>query len=171
MYRPAMLDQFNQTLAFWITALESYTYEQLCLQPNPESWSLGQVYIHLLEETTYYLQQSEACLTTTEHASESMTEAAKVMFQQNSFPNEKIQGYATVSNVSQPESKAHVRAAFLELKRMGNKLATNIATHEPAGKTKHPGLGYFNAAEWLQFAEMHLRHHQRQKEWIDAFLQ
>ena len=27
------------------------------------------------------------------------------------------------------------------------------------GKTKHPGLNYFTAKEWLQFAEMHLRHH------------
>jgi hypothetical protein len=34
-------------------------------------------------------------------------------------------------------------------------------------KNKHPGLDYFNANEWLQFAEMHLRHHLRQKKRID----
>lgn len=38
------------------------------------------------------------------------------------------------------------------------------------GKTKHPGLDYFSAIEWLQFAEMHLRHHLRQKKRIDHFL-
>ena len=38
------------------------------------------------------------------------------------------------------------------------------------GKTKHPGLGYFSAEEWLQFAEMHFRHHLRQKKRIDEFL-
>jgi hypothetical protein len=38
------------------------------------------------------------------------------------------------------------------------------------GKTKHPGLGFFNANEWLQFAEMHLRHHLKQKERIEEFL-
>jgi hypothetical protein len=38
------------------------------------------------------------------------------------------------------------------------------------GKAGHPGLGYFSAAEWLQFAEMHLRHHFRQKERLDVAL-
>jgi len=39
------------------------------------------------------------------------------------------------------------------------------------GKSKHPGLGFFSASEWFQFAEMHLRHHLKQKERIDRFLQ
>ena len=38
------------------------------------------------------------------------------------------------------------------------------------GKTKHPGLGYFDAREWLGFAEMHMRHHLRQKERIEKCL-
>jgi hypothetical protein len=38
------------------------------------------------------------------------------------------------------------------------------------GKTKHPGLNYFTAKEWLQFAGMHLRHHLKQKKRIDDFL-
>ena len=38
------------------------------------------------------------------------------------------------------------------------------------GKTKHPGLNYFNANEWLQFAEMHFRHHLRQNNRIKTFL-
>ncbi|HEV9036934.1 MAG TPA: hypothetical protein VGQ51_09945 [Puia sp.] len=38
------------------------------------------------------------------------------------------------------------------------------------GKTRHPGLHYFNSLEWLQFAEMHMRHHFRQKKRIDACL-
>ena len=38
------------------------------------------------------------------------------------------------------------------------------------GKAKHPGLNYLNASEWLQFADMHMRHHLRQKKRIDDFL-
>jgi hypothetical protein len=38
------------------------------------------------------------------------------------------------------------------------------------GKTKYPGLNYFTAKEWLQFAGIHLRHHLKQKKRIDDFL-
>jgi hypothetical protein len=36
------------------------------------------------------------------------------------------------------------------------------------GKAKHPGLVYFSAIEWYQFAEMHFRHHFWQKKKPDA---
>jgi hypothetical protein len=39
------------------------------------------------------------------------------------------------------------------------------------GKTKHPGSNYFTAKEWLQFAEIHLRHHLKQKKRIDDFFE
>jgi hypothetical protein len=46
-----------------------------------------------------------------------------------------------------------------------------LITQSPyKGKTKHPGLHYFNADEWLQFADMHFRHHVKQKKKIDDFL-
>jgi hypothetical protein len=35
------------------------------------------------------------------------------------------------------------------------------------GKTRHPGLLFFSALEWLRFTEMHMRHHFRQKKRID----
>jgi len=45
-----------------------------------------------------------------------------------------------------------------------------ISSNQPKGKSKHPGLGYFSAEEWLQFAEMHFRHHLTQKKLIDNYL-
>jgi hypothetical protein len=49
--------------------------------------------------------------------------------------------------------------------------AIKITESPFGGKTKHPGLGYFSAHEWLQFADMHFRHHLRQKKRIDDFLE
>jgi hypothetical protein len=37
-------------------------------------------------------------------------------------------------------------------------------------ETQHPGLYHFSANEWYQFAEMHFRHHVRQKKRIDDYL-
>jgi protein associated with RNAse G/E len=47
---------------------------------------------------------------------------------------------------------------LLELKAEINNVAMLISTNTSQGKTKHPGLHYFNAKEWFQFAEMHVRH-------------
>jgi hypothetical protein len=50
-------------------------------------------------------------------------------------------------------------------------LARQIPASPFKGRTRHPGLGYFDAAEWFRFAGMHFRHHARQKKRIDEFLQ
>ena len=38
------------------------------------------------------------------------------------------------------------------------------------GKTAHPGFSYLNASEWYRLIPMHFKHHLRQKENIDTFL-
>ena len=60
--------------------------------------------------------------------------------------------------------------ALLKLKDELNKAAALVSTRSGKGKTKHPGLHYFTAREWLQFADMHMRHHLRQKKRIEEFL-
>jgi len=57
-----ILGIFNQTIDDWISELESYRLEKLLLKPTPESWSLGQLYIHLIDQTKYYFEQIEDCL-------------------------------------------------------------------------------------------------------------
>jgi hypothetical protein len=71
----------------------------------------------------------------------------------------------------QPESKEQVLHSLRKIKAKMNEISSVILRSPFNGKTKHPGLGYFSAHQWLQFAEMHLRHHFRQKRRIDTFLQ
>ena len=70
----------------------------------------------------------------------------------------------------QPQSNEILLQLFINLKKDMNEAATQIDNSKSKGKTKHPGFNYFNATEWLQFAEMHLRHHLKQKERIEEFL-
>ncbi|MEJ7682627.1 MAG: hypothetical protein WKG06_33175 [Segetibacter sp.] len=58
----------------------------------------------------------------------------------------------------------------MNLKDEINNVEISISKSPFKGKTKHPGLGYFNANEWLQFAEMHFRHHFKTKEKNRRFL-
>ncbi len=166
-----LIDQFNSTIDNWIDALDQYSLDELLFRPNHESWSLGQVYMHLLNETQYYISQIRYCLEHHENINERMKDAGAVMLANNSFPNERIKGDPEVtSKIGQPQNKEQLLTGMLAVKEEMNSCWTAIARDESNSKTMHPGLGYFTAAEWLQFAEMHLRHHFRQKTGIDKLL-
>jgi len=182
------IEQFNHTIEGWISELDSYSLEQLHARPDAESWSLGQVYMHLIDETTWYLGQMESCLAHKEHAEEEMIDRAKTMFANNEFPNEQIKGDPFIANnIPQPTSTAQLHTGLNDIKRTANRLVKRLGNRlddisrksetggsatggSATGKTKHPGLGYFSGEEWLQYAGMHIRHHLRQKERLDLFL-
>ncbi len=161
--------EFNHTIDIWINELERSTFARICARPFQDSWSLGQVCMHLMEATGHYLQQARICLSTNDHASEEMSGNAKVMFQNNSFPDELIEGPPSNSATQQPGSKEQLIRFLIDLKKEISDVGILISASAFKGKTKHPGLNYFNAHEWMQFAEMHFRHHLRQKKRLDEF--
>jgi hypothetical protein len=48
-------EDFNHTIDFWIDELEQYDFRQLLAQSAPGKWSIGQVYMHLISETTHFV--------------------------------------------------------------------------------------------------------------------
>jgi len=164
------IDDFNYTIDIWIKELEKYDFDQLCTKPSSTTWSLGQMYMHLIEDTGYYIEQIKICLSNNENATEDAAPAAKIMFANNSFPDEIIEGAPSNLYMPQPESKEQLLHSLDNIKTEMNTLAILINESLFKGKTKHPGLNYFSASEWLQFADMHFRHHLRQKKRIDDFL-
>jgi hypothetical protein len=93
------------------------------------------------------------------------------MLLNNAFPDIQMEGPPDNDFTTQPKSKKEIIDALKRQKAEIAIIAGQIETTKFKGKTKHPGLQYFNANEWFQFAEMHLRHHLRQKSRIDEFLQ
>lgn len=164
------IENFNHTMDIWLKDLEQTSFDRICAKPSKDSWSLGQVCMHLIHETSYYLEQIKICLSTDDNAMKEMSPNAKIMFRNNDFPNKLIEGPSTNSNTAQPYSKEQLISDLMNLKEQINIAQTLISTSSSKGKTKHPGLNYFNANEWLQFAEMHFRHHLRQKKRIEDFL-
>ncbi len=163
-----LLSAFNSSITLWIGYLDAYTLQQLQRRPAPGSWSLGQVYKHLISDTEFYVSQMKAALETDKYSDEKMTPAAAAMFAANSFPHQQLENPFNDINLSQPTSKEQLLQQLTALNKNVHQLFRN-AGHK-GGKTLHPGFQYFSAAEWLQFADMHLRHHLRQKERIDAMI-
>lgn len=166
-----LTEDFKDTIDVWLEALEQYDYRQLCTKPSPHSWSLGQLYIHLITDTKYYIEQIKSCLSTNDNAVEEATPFAKTLFANNGFPDIIIEGHPSNSTIPQPGSKEGLVRDLIALKDEINSTGITLFKSAPKGKTKHPGLGYFNAHEWFQLGEMHFRHHLRQKKKIDDFLE
>lgn len=162
-----IIDQFNNTVNQWIACLDDYTIDMLHRQPQPSSWSLGQVYVHIIDDTSYFVEQIAAALTTTANSDKEMHKNAKFIFKNNGFPDILVQGPSTNVAIRQPQDKNELSEALTAIKDKVNQLYTTFDFSKATGKTQHPGLWFFSASEWLQFAEMHMRHHFRQKKRID----
>jgi hypothetical protein len=166
-----LLQDFNNTIDSWLETLEQYSYDKFIIKPDRESWSLGQVFMHLVNEMQYYITEIESCLQHNDNASEKMKEQAVNLFAINAFPDERMKGEpGSTSKIQQPSGKSQLQAEMIEIRSRMNQLWVDISRNESNGKTMHPGLGYFNAREWFQFAEVHLRHHLRQKARIEEYL-
>ena len=164
------LKQFNATIQIWIDAVDDYSLEILRQHPWEGSWSLGQVYRHILDDTEWFVGQMKAAQETKDNGEKEMHADAKQMFRDGGFPALEIQGPATNTFIPQPESKEELKQRLIAIKEAVNRLFREYDIALSRGKTQHPGLLFFSSSEWLQFAEMHMRHHLRQKHRIDEAL-
>lgn len=100
-----------------------------------------------------------------------MTAFASQVFADNAFPEGEIKGNAPLSQVLlQPDIKAALTGQMIRIKIKLLTLWPFVIDTTTTGKTQHTVPGYFNAQEWLQFAELHMRHHLWQKQSKEAEL-
>ena len=56
------IEDFNHTIDAWIDALQRYSIEDLTTKPSPDSWSMGQLYNHIIDETKFYMGRITICI-------------------------------------------------------------------------------------------------------------
>jgi hypothetical protein len=167
-----VFDTYLQIAGIWESELEKYSDEQFLMNPSPESWSIGQVYEHLvMGALNYHVKQIEQCLLSDANQIEKKTFPGILMFSLHSFPPVRIKvPPSPLYTPKQPESKTRIQAGMRLLQKKLQDLSREIEHAVHFGKTKHPVLGYLGAKEWYQLIVMHFRHHLRQKKRIDVFL-
>ena len=166
------IKNFNDTIDIWIKELSRFTIEQLKVKPDDKSWSLGQLYEHLIEETNWYNGQIEMTLGNEKNSNKMTSDVAKVLLKRGSFENKRFQGDPLISeNVKQPTSIAKLKSDLEGLKQNTNEIWVKMNNASKYGKSEHPGIGFLNCFEWIQYSEMHMRHHIKQKKRIENFLQ
>lgn len=165
------IDNFNRTIDIWLNELNSYTLNQLLLKPDGKSWSLGQLYNHIVEETNWYNGQILIALTDKENSKVATLERTRILMNRGSFENKLFKGDPSIAeNMEQPKSVEDIKLDLEKLKTSTNQLFSKVNKTSINGKSEHPGMGFMNCSEWLRYSEMHMRHHLKQKARIDNFL-
>lgn len=166
------LKKFKKTLETWRNELTHYEFQTLLKKPNEISWSMGQVYIHLINSTlNFHLQQAQFCSENSENSEKSMNFRGLMTYKLlGSFPPIKVKVPESESYTpKQPQSKEQIIEGLSKVKTEMELTLQKLETKNQ-GKTKHPGFEYLNGNEWYRLIEMHFRHHLRQKARIDQFL-
>jgi len=166
-----IIDKFNETIDIWLNALDSFTLKQLLIKPNEKSWSLGQLYCHIIDESKWYNKQIRISLLDKENSNIATTEKTRILMDRGSFEDIMIKGDPLISeNIKQPRSINNLKSELEKLKKSTNEIWATMNSLSSHGKSKHPGMGYMTCFEWLRYSEMHMRHHLKQKERIQKFL-
>jgi hypothetical protein len=160
---------FQKIFAYWKVALDSYTENDLKKRLNEDSWTLGQVYKHLINSTLqFHLKQVSICLASAENNKEKKNFKGFLAYNiLKGFPPIKIKVPASeFYTPKEPNNKNEIQEGFEKVTHEMLEILKAFE-HNAQGKTKHPGFNYINAVEWYKLIEMHWRHHIRQKNALD----
>jgi len=165
--------KLEETARLYIQEVERYDDQQFNLKKEETTWSVGQMYEHLVSSAyNLFFRKIKACLTHQYGSLEGeKNKDGMKLFAHGSFPPIKIaipEAWRGPQNIAHPRLEyTTLLANFLtDTKQLGQEVAKDDGTY----KTNHPVLGMLTAIEWYQLLEMHFRHHLRQKEELDAYL-
>jgi hypothetical protein len=163
------LQRFEEITNHYLQELNGFSMEQLKRQPSENEWSIGQMYLHLINASLYMqLRNVDHCMTQSEDSVISKgekTESGQAVFDQGGFPPVRIQVPPSPQYTpGQPESKEQlVQGLNAVLSRM-KEIEPTIKKAPTQNTVSHPRLGALNANEWFMLVEMHYRHHLQQKD-------
>lgn len=158
------LKRFEEVTNHYLLELDGLSTEQLSNKPSENEWSLGQMYLHLINTALYMqLRNAEQCMALSSDsgvATGEKTEAGKAVFDLGGFPPVRIQVQPSpMYTPQQPESKDQlVQGLTAVLSRM-KEMEPTIDQAPMHNTVAHPRLGALNAKEWFELVEMHYRHH------------
>jgi DinB superfamily len=162
--------QTHESIDYWIDAFNHYSLEQILMKPSEQSWSLGQVGVHLwMASKGFFFKNAEKCLNKegTERGKKKKW-GAHIIFTLRMLPPVRYEMPQQVSVVPrQPESKEQLVAKLEEIKKLSSDYIARIPQSDPELKTRHPFLGWLNTAEWIELCSIHFGHHRAQKKRIE----
>jgi DinB superfamily len=162
--------QTNEAIDYWISEFKRYDWNKILMKPGENSWSLGQIGIHLwMSSKGFFFKNAEKCLNKegVERGKKKKL-GAHLIFTFRTLPPVRYEMPAQVSvQPREPESKEQLIAKLEDVKAQAASYIKRIPDSDPDLKIKHPFLGWLNTTEWITLCNIHFRHHMRQKKRIE----
>lgn len=164
-----IVEKYTAHTRFWIDELGSFS-QQFFVQSQEGEWSVAQVVDHLCKTTHKCLDMAELCCDGKGEKGHISLGPAIFSFM-GSFPPIKlriknppkeVKGIYTPENITIKMAEKSLREAELRMQRVLPKIKNADLTI----RCKHWAGGWFNAFQWFQNSEMHIKHHIRQLERI-----
>jgi hypothetical protein len=170
------LQRLEEIMNHYLHELNHFSMEQLKRQPSENEWSLGQMYLHLINSALYMqLRNVDHCRSQSVDSvvtAGEKTEAGEAIFVQGGFPPVRIQVPPSPQYTpEQPLSKQQIVEGLNAVMRGMKEIELILEEISPMHTVMHPRFGALNANEWFLLVEMHYRHHLHQKERLKKYLE
>jgi hypothetical protein len=131
------------------------------------SWSYSEVYQHIFDLSLLSLAEVDNCLLGDGKSKETHWISKLILYFGRFPPAMKFKVPKAlaprVRKITRERANKLIETFLEQLESYKHRLQQA----NPNVKTLHPRLGYFNAAQWLRFIEIHLKHHLKQLNRID----
>ncbi|MCO4293091.1 DinB family protein [Solitalea sp. MAHUQ-68] len=164
-----LLNDLQLALEEYLSRLDHYSDQVFMLQPEVDSWSMAQVYSHVLGTCLMQHKALEICmqgqgLTDTP----GLNEMGEKLFALGHFPPGKYQApeivKSRVQNIHKEDAKALAAKLLSRIKAIQS---AEVLTADENQRLEHPRLGFLNATQWIHFMLIHSNHHLQQLDRIE----
>jgi hypothetical protein len=165
--------KIHQILNIYIEGLGLYSDEQFLKKQDANTWSLGQMYEHISNSSTYFfLANTVRCLEKRKgQIGGDKNQAGDNIYYYGGFPPRKFQVPDGINGGEiVAKSRKEYKKLFAKIIEDSEKLIQSVELTEGNYKTFHPVFNWLNAYEWYFMLEMHLRHHLRQKRELEGLV-
>ncbi|WP_339274609.1 DinB family protein [Paenibacillus sp. FSL W8-0426] len=164
-----VLQSLEETIGQYLSELNNLDMEQLLHKRCEEEWSVGQMYMHLIQSALFmHLKNVDQCLADHDFSWSTVgekTEEGKAVFKLGSFPQVRIRVPASPQYTpQQPQNKEQLTDGLNRVMERMKSKEPDLYQAPDHKKVPHPRLGELNAKEWFMLIEMHYRHHLLQLE-------
>jgi len=100
-----MKSELFQIMSWWIDKLDALSEAQLRVHPSRGGWTPGQLYVHLITDTRFYMEQIAICISNDDHADEKMSAEGYACFATMPFLTSASKGIVLMPLCGSPTTK------------------------------------------------------------------
>ena len=171
-----LVSRFNKKANEWVADLSVLDEQLIQIKPNEKSWSLAELYDHVIRVgRTYQIPNLKISITESAERKKNKNKYGIAVFnlgirkdvkiKMEEFPIPLVEYFTPTKR--KKDELVHDFIAFI---KEVNALQEILNHSSKANKHYHPMFGDISTKEWFALIELHLWHHDKQREKIKEYL-